>query len=78
MREWGWEWGGLKELLSGKTKNAGWEESYHDNCCWLAPIAKYIFLAGKRPSIEGCWLVTEENIVLLAGSEERIFFSQDS
>ena len=73
--------GGLIELFSDKTKkcfNAGWEGSYNDKCRWLAPTGKYIFLAGKRPSTDGCWLATEENILLLAGSEERIFFSQDS
>ena len=59
-------------------ENAGLEGSYHEKCCWLPPIAKYIFLAGKTLSIDGCSLATEENIVLLAGSEERIFFSQDS
>ena len=42
------------------------------------PTAEYISLAGNNPSNDGCWLATEENTPLLAGSEERIFFSQGS
>ena len=57
-------------------ENAGWEGSYHDKCCWVAPIAKYILLAGKTLLIDGCWLATEENMGCLLALKSGYFFTR--